>query len=273
VSQPAGNAGTKGPVGANGAAGPAGTTNGQPIFSSGVSIAQLVLELVVTTQPPTSVVVGADFAMTVTVENSQGDVDTNYNGPVTIDLSSNPTGISLGGTLSVNATNGVASFSGLTLNSAGNGYAIQASSGGVTATPDTISVTGTSPTPIIIPITLPVPIPAPTPTAPPTQIMGTPGVVKSKKGVTGFTVGFTQPLNPGSATNLGLYRILEGVKKKRKTVYTKPLKIRSVRYDSAENSATINLAKPHKGAVEVTVDGAIEALDGTASTIDFSNII
>jgi hypothetical protein len=67
--------------------------------------------------------------------------------------------------------------------------------------------------------------------------------------------------------------MFEGVKKRKKTVYTKALKIRSISYVSSSDSVTINLSKPYKGAVEVTVDGAIEALDGTTSDIDFSTIL
>jgi hypothetical protein len=35
----------------------------------------------------------------------------------------------------------------------------------------------------------------------------------------------------------------------------------------------LSLAKPYKGAVEVAVDGAIEALDGATTDFDFSTII
>ena len=64
-----------------------------------------------------------------------------------------------------------------------------------------------------------------------------------------------------------------GVKKKRKLVYTKPLKIKSVGYNSATEKVTINLAKPNKVKAEVTVDGTFEALDGALSDIDFSSFI
>ena len=54
--------------------------------------------------------------MTVSVENSQGQVDTTFEGPVTAVLSTNPTAATLGGTVTVDAHNGVAVFSGLTVN-------------------------------------------------------------------------------------------------------------------------------------------------------------
>ena len=49
--------------------------------------------------------------------------------------------------------------------------------------------------------------------------------MKTNKGVTAISVGFDHPLNPASASNTALYHVLEGVKKKGKTVYTKSLKV------------------------------------------------
>ncbi len=84
--------------------------------------------LVVTTQPPSSVTAGNSFGLTVSVENSQGTVQTGFTGSVTIALESNPGSGTLNGTLTVNASAGVATFSGLTLDQAANGYTIQATS-------------------------------------------------------------------------------------------------------------------------------------------------
>ena len=57
-------------------------------------------------------------------------------------------------------------------------------------------------------------------------------MVKSKKGISAFVVGFNQPLNPSSAAKLSLYHVFQGVKKKHKEVFTKALKIKSVSYNS-----------------------------------------
>ena len=90
--------------------------------------------VVVTTQPPATVTAGSGFGLTVVVEDSLGNVDTSFNGTVTVGLASNPIGGTLGGTLSVTAQSGVATFSGLTLNEPG-GYTLSVSSSGlVTAT-------------------------------------------------------------------------------------------------------------------------------------------
>ncbi len=90
-------------------------------------------QLVVTAQPPASVLAGYGFGLTVTAEDSSGNVDTAFNGTVTVALMSNPGGGTLGGTLSVTAVNGVATFTGLTLNEPGIGYTLSVSSNGLTA--------------------------------------------------------------------------------------------------------------------------------------------
>ena len=133
--------------------------------------------------------------------------------------------------------------------------------------------TDSNPDPDPTPTPTPTPTPSPTPAPTPIQIIGAATVTKSKKGVTAISVGFSEALSPSSATNLGLYHVFVGVKKKRKLVYTKPLKIKNVSYNSATERVTINLAKPNKVKAEVLVDGTFEALDGALTEIDFSSFI
>jgi streptogramin lyase len=87
-------------------------------------------QLVVTSQPAPDVSVGSPFIMTVTDEYTSGAVNTAFNGMVTMFLEANPggAGTTLGGTISVAAVNGVAHFSNLTLNKAGDGYTLVATS-------------------------------------------------------------------------------------------------------------------------------------------------
>ena len=64
-------------------------------------------------------------------------------------LANNPTGATLGGTLTVTASQGVATFANLTINKIGSGYTLRVSSSGLTsATSNPISVTknGNAPT-------------------------------------------------------------------------------------------------------------------------------
>src|SRR5207244_3195625 len=56
-----------------------------------------------------------------------GNTDVSFTGDVTVSLGTNPGGGFLGGTLTVGAVNGVASFGDLTVSSAGTGYTLVAS--------------------------------------------------------------------------------------------------------------------------------------------------
>jgi hypothetical protein len=90
-------------------------------------------QLIITSQPPSTVTAGIAFPVTVKVENSQGQVQTNYSGSVTMALASNPAGGTLYGTLTLKANHGVVTFSSLTLRKAGAGYTLEASSNGLTS--------------------------------------------------------------------------------------------------------------------------------------------
>lgn len=99
---------------------------------STVSVATLSpteTDLVVTRQPPSSVTAGSPFGVTVTAEDGSGNVLTSFNGPVTVALADNPGGATLGGTLTVTASNGVATFTNLSLTKAASGYTLAASAG------------------------------------------------------------------------------------------------------------------------------------------------
>ncbi len=79
---------------------------------------------------PSSVKSGAAFSVTVQYRNASNQPDPNFNGPVTLALNTGPTGGTLTGTLTRNAVNGVATFTGLKLNKAGN-YTLRATANGL----------------------------------------------------------------------------------------------------------------------------------------------
>jgi hypothetical protein len=107
--------------------------------------------LVVTTQPPASVTAGSPFGLTVTAEDSSGTVDTSFSGTVTVTLFNNPGGATLGGTLSVMAQSGVATFSDLTLDKVGTGYTLLVSGDGVaSASTDPFDVTAAEATQLVV---------------------------------------------------------------------------------------------------------------------------
>jgi hypothetical protein len=102
--------------------------------------------LVVTTQPPSTVTAGTPFGLVVTAENSDGSVNTSFNGSVTV---ADRDGNSLGGTLTVQVVNGVATFMGLTLTVAGydDGLAVSSSreTGTTTSSIDVTAAAATQP--------------------------------------------------------------------------------------------------------------------------------
>ncbi len=77
-------------------------------------------------EPPATALAGVDFAamppepnnVIVDVEDANGNITTQFNGPVTITLESGQTGTFVG-TLTVNAVNGVATFTNLEIDTAG----------------------------------------------------------------------------------------------------------------------------------------------------------
>ena len=90
----------------------------------------LPTQLVITAQPPATVTAGSGFGLTVTVEDRLGNVVTDYNGSVTIALASNPGGGTLDGNVTAEVVNGVATFSGLTLDVAGDRLYLRSSRSG-----------------------------------------------------------------------------------------------------------------------------------------------
>ena len=87
-------------------------------------------------------IAGNLFGLTVAVEDASHNVVSSFNGIVTIALANNSGGAYLNGTLSVIAVNGMATFTGLSLATAGS-YTIIASSG-VLAVATTVGLNVTS---------------------------------------------------------------------------------------------------------------------------------
>ncbi len=154
-------------------------------------------------QPLPDVHVNSPFGTTFTVEYTSGVVDKAFSGDVTIALANNPGGSSsaLGGTVTVAAVNGVATFSGLTINIAGDGYTLRVSGGGlapVTTNPFDI-------TSVVVPPPPPPPPPV-TPIVLPPTITGAQVVFnrkRNKKGhpigkptLAGYTIDFSTAMNP-----------------------------------------------------------------------------
>lgn len=85
-------------------------------------------------QGPTNVAAGQPIApaITVAVRDVHDNLCSTATTPVTLTLSSNPAGAALGGTATANAVAGVATFSGITVSKPAAGYALSATSSGLT---------------------------------------------------------------------------------------------------------------------------------------------
>ena len=102
--------------------------NPQNFSATGLPATQVVFK-----QQPSSTVAGTTMApaVTVAVEDAVGQVVTSS--AATVSLAVTQAGITLGGTTSVAAVNGIATFSNLTVTKAGTGYTLTAASAGLTS--------------------------------------------------------------------------------------------------------------------------------------------
>lgn len=98
------------------------------LIAPALSYYNLAPWLAISTAPPSVVTAGQPFSVTVEVQNPDGSVDSGFLGTVTISLNGAPAGAALGGTLTVPAVGGYATFTGLTLTQAADGYRIVAAS-------------------------------------------------------------------------------------------------------------------------------------------------
>jgi|GEM_PF-496128 len=112
------------------------TSGALPSATSGAfNIAAAAPSRLVFTQQPTSTTVGAGItpAVKVALQDAYGNPATEATNAISLSLANNPSGATLGGTLTVNAVAGVATFSTLSLDRAGSGYTLSATSSGLTS--------------------------------------------------------------------------------------------------------------------------------------------
>jgi streptogramin lyase len=176
------------------------------------------LVLSVTAGPPAFVAPNAPFSLTVSVNYLTGPADTGYNGPVTVALL-NPNGAAFGGTLTVTARNGAATFTGLTINRAGS-YRIVAF---------TDSTTTTLSTPVTV--------------ATPPTILAEKALFAGKgrrRHVVGFELDFSTAMDPARATSLANYLLTQSQRRGRQ-INTLPVGFQ-VAYDATAHSVTLTLA-------------------------------
>jgi hypothetical protein len=107
----------------------------------------------------------------------------------------------------------------------------------------------------------------------PPHAMGIVRANHTKKGLISITVAFDEALNPELVNNPGLYSVRGGVKKQGKTVHGKNVLIRAVNYDDTAHTVTINLARPSKGIVQVTILPGVVAVNGGSSSSRFTALV
>ncbi len=130
-----------------------------PVNSGTITLsAGLPAQLAFTVQPGDASVGGTITpAVEVEIQDGAGNLVTSATTSVTVALANNPTGATLGGTNSVSAVGGTATFSTLSVDEVGIGYTLSAAGGGlaqdesdpfdITAATTTTAITGDSPDP------------------------------------------------------------------------------------------------------------------------------
>ncbi|HEU5098492.1 MAG TPA: CARDB domain-containing protein, partial [Roseiflexaceae bacterium] len=100
---------------------------------------------------PSNATAGAAFPTQPVVEaqDAGGNVVTSFNGTVTLTIANNPGGGTLSGTAGATAINGVATFSGLSINRSGTGYTLQASDGSASGTSAGFDILAGAPTQLV----------------------------------------------------------------------------------------------------------------------------
>jgi hypothetical protein len=178
-------------------------------------------QLILSSQPPGTVNADSPFNLVVTAEDRFGNVDPTYSGSVALAATNNPAA-TVSGPLAVTASQGVARFSGLSLNQTGNNAEIQASSGGLSAT--TSGPIGVIPHAARVMHAL-------------TAHTG------KKKGLNSIVIQFQNAtLNPLDAQSLSNY-VLTTISTSRR-VKAKALALASATYDAATNTLTLVTKKP-----------------------------
>jgi streptogramin lyase len=185
------------------------------------------LSLAATSEPPAFVATNAPFGLTVTVDYQSGLVDTGFNGNVTLALlNPNANGATLGGTLTVAAHNGIATFTGLTLNQVGSGYRLMASI-------DPLTTTLTTPVTVAVPPTI-----------------VTEKAIFAGKGkrrhLVGYELDFSTAMDPTRAASVADYTLTQSQRRGRQLVNL-PVAFQAA-YDATAHSVTLTLVGKPKFA-------------------------
>ncbi len=204
------------------AAGPDGNLWFVEESTSKIGVVTPAADLAATTEPPAFVAPGNSFGLTVSVDFASGLVDTGYNGPATVALI-NPGTATLSGTLTVTAKDGVATFSGLSINQIGTGYKLIAFTDPLTTTYTTPVAVNVAPTIV-------------------SETILYAGHGKHKH-VVGFVLDFSKGLAITPADNVDNYTVTQTARFKGKTI-TKSVSLMSSVYDATTDAVTLMIVGP-----------------------------
>jgi hypothetical protein len=112
-------------------------------------------QVAIFTQPPATVAAGQVFGMVVQAQDQYGNLDPTYTNTITLNLSTSVQGAMLGGTVMMNASAGVATFSDLTLDKPGMGDIITVSGQNLAGTAPTNPLTVNVGAPAMLLVTSP----------------------------------------------------------------------------------------------------------------------
>jgi hypothetical protein len=191
----------------------------------------------VVTEPPGTIQQNTIFGAAVVALNSQDNVLTGFNGNLTITLSANPGSSNLGGTLIVTASDGVASFANLTLDSPGAGYVLLVTSSGP------LSPAATTPFNVAF---------GPTPPS----VLST-QAIKKKGALREIVVHYSTAMDTASTLNMKNYVLVDaGRDHIFSTRGNRVVAWKSASYDPADDSVTLILKKPDtlKDSLRLTIN-------------------
>ena len=215
-------------------------------------VAGAAAQLVLTGPPPGIVGPGSPFVLTLAALDAWGNPASSFAGDVTLAVAVGPGGGSLGGPATVAAAGGVASFTGLTLDRGGT-YVLQAQGAGLVPSPAlNITVEPTHPTE--------------------PRVTGV-SAVSSRRGLTTIVIAFDQALDPSSASDPGRYAALGAVTRRRRTTYARPVRLGVVSYTAGARMVTVRLARPYRGAVQVTVRAGLLGAAGVATSTEYITVL
>jgi hypothetical protein len=206
-------------------------------------------QLIFTTPPPATTNTGQPFTVVVSAEDPYHNVDPTFNGPVMLSLPNEP-----GFPMTLNAQQGVATFSGITLDSAANGETLSASGDGHT-------VMSKNPIRVMSP-------PAPTITLESvitSQKKNKKGKSIGKATLVGFQLDFSIAMNSTTTGSFANYQVtfetIKRVKKKTQTIFT-PVPITAL-YSPVSNSVRLTIS----GKQAFAKGGQITVITGSPSGV------